>query len=209
MKSSLDKAHHSIFNNKNLKRLYKSLSVFLGIIWFFLAVFAISAYVTRKYVYPLKYKTEILYYAETYGLNSALVFAVVKTESSFDQNAISSAGAVGLMQITKPTGAFIAQKLGINDYQLLDAQTNLNFGCFYLRYLFNRFSDEDTALVAYNAGEGNVALWLNNPDYSKDGQTLFFIPFNESREYIKKIHKNFEKYEKLYGNILDKSKFFE
>ena len=64
--------------------------------------------------------------------------------------------------------------------------------------------DMETALVAYNAGEGNVSKWLNDKNFSDDGKRLKNIPFKESREYITKIKENAKKYNKLYKKILDK-----
>ena len=159
----------------------------------------------KKYVYPLKYKELVFEYADYYGLERALIFAVIKTESSFNPNAESKKGAVGLMQITKRTGEYIAQKLGVENYNLKNNDDNINFGCYYIKYLFARFKDMDTAIIAYNAGEGNVSLWLQNKDLSNDGKKLNSVPFKESRDYIEKIHKNFEKYKKLYNKILDKN----
>ena len=192
-------------NEKFLKSLYKTLTVFLSICWCIMALIGFNAWFTRKKVFPLSHKEIVFEYADFYGLDRALVFAVIKTESSFDLNAISKAGAVGLMQITPTTAKYIAQKLGAKQYDLTDPRTNVNFGCYYINYLILRFNDTDTALIAYNAGEGNVALWLENPDYSTDGKRLTTIPFIETREYIKKIHENFSKYKKLYRNILDKT----
>lgn len=169
-----------------------------------MALFGLNYYVVRKHLYPLKYKEEITYYADYYGHDRALIFAVVKTESGFDDKVVSKAGAVGLMQIKEQTAEYIAKKLGAERYDLTNATDNINFGCFYLKYLLLRFENIDTALIAYNAGEGNVSAWLSNPKYSEDKKTLKHIPFNESKEYIKKIHKNLEKYKKLYRNILDK-----
>ena len=143
-------------------------------------------------------------YADLYGLDRALVFAMIKTESGFDKNAVSSAGAIGLMQITPKTAEYISKVLGEQDYSLTEAHTNIRFGCYYLRYLLNKFSDLDTALVAYNAGEGNVIKWLKDNNFSTDGRALNYIPFKESREYIKKIKQNTKKYNKLYNKILDK-----
>ena len=113
------------------------------------------------------------------------------------------------MQITDKTAEYIAKKLGIEYYDVFNVDTNVNFGCFYLKYLYNRFNNMKTALVAYNAGEGNVALWLMDKSLSDDGKTLKEIPFLESREYLNKIEQNFAKYKKLYINILDKSKNIE
>ena len=188
-----------------VKFLFKALTIYLVICWVCLALFGLLYMYNKKYVYPLKYKELVFEYADYYGLERALVLAVIKTESSFNPNAESRAGAIGLMQITKKTGEYIAQKLGEEKYDLKDNQDNINFGCYYIKYLYIRFNDMDTALVAYNAGEGNVSLWLMDSKLSEDRKTLNSIPFKESREYIQKIHKNFEKYKKLYNKILDKN----
>lgn len=190
---------------KFLKTLYRTVTAILTICWI-LAGFCLTGQCASKtYLYPLKFKDIIFEYADYYGLERALIFSVIKVESNFNEKAVSAAGAVGLMQITPDTGKYIAEKSGVEKFDLTDAKTNVNFGCYYLKYLFLRFDDMDTVIVAYNAGEGNVSLWLNDADCSLDKKTLFHIPFSESREYIKKIKETFSKYEKLYGNILDKS----
>ncbi len=186
------------------KFLLRWLTIYLIICWTMLAFFGLTYMYNKMCVYPLKYKEIVFKYADYYGLERALVFAVIKTESSFNKNAVSTAGAIGLMQITKTTGEYIAQKLGAKKYDLSDAKDNVNFGCYYIKYLFEKFVDIDTALIAYNAGEGNVLLWLKDKNLTEDGKRLNKIPFKESREYISKIHKNFEKYKKLYKKILDK-----
>ena len=108
------------------------------------------------------------------------------------------------MQITPKTGEYIAKLSGAKKYDLLDAETNISFGCYYLSYLYDKFDKIETVICAYNAGEGNVSEWLKNEEYSNDGESLRVVPYSETREYIKKIKKTFEKYKKLYGNILDK-----
>ena len=196
-------------NGKFFKKLYKILTVFLAVCWVAMGIAILGRVVLRSYFYPVRYKEEVFEYADYYGLERALVFSVIKVESGFNEDAKSHAGAVGLMQITEDTGAYIASKLGVENYNLTDVKTNINFGCYYIKYLFLRFKDMNTALIAYNAGEGNVSLWLMNNEYSDDKITLKSIPFNETRDYIKKINENFSKYKKLYGNILDKPKNFE
>ena len=184
--------------------MYRILTAFLALCWGVAMLFGLYGLVLLKCIYPLEYKEEIIFSADNYGLDRALIFAVVKTESSFDSSATSEKGAKGLMQITDNTGRYIAQLLNVKEYNLYDVKTNLNFGCYYMHRLIKRFKNLDTAIIAFNAGEGNVSTWLKNPEYSKDGLTLKKVPFNESKEYIKKIKENFSKYKKLYGNILDK-----
>ncbi|MBR2449443.1 MAG: lytic transglycosylase domain-containing protein [Clostridia bacterium] len=176
----------------------------LSIFWIAMCLNFTANCFSRKYLYPTLYKEAVIKYSDYYGLNSTLIFSVIKVESSFNKNAVSDAGALGLMQITPDTGKYIAKLQGIERYDLTDPTTNINFGCYYIKYLIMKFDNLDTALCAYNAGEGNVSLWLQNKEYSADGTTLTNVPFTETREYIKKIHQTFSKYKKLYGNILDK-----
>ena len=194
---------------KKIKKVYKYLSVLFAVILTLGGICSAFFYVQREFIYPLKFKAVICRYADEYGLERALVFAVVKTESDFDATAISAVGAIGLMQITQETGDYVAQKLGQKDYDLFEPETNIKFGCYYINYLICRFEIVDTALIAYNAGEGNVDKWLDNIKYSTDNKTLSTTPFAETNAYIIKIKKNFSKYKKLYGNILDKRQNFE
>ncbi len=172
-------------------------------------LFCLHPAVQRKFIYPNKYEDIVLEYSGEYELSPHLVFAVIKTESNFNKFAKSEKGAKGLMQITDDTAKYIAKKLNVETYDIYSPNDNIRFGCFYLRYLLNRFSKEKTALCAYNAGEGNVLKWLKKSEYSKDGDSLIIIPFKETDVYIKKIYKSYAKYKKLYGDFLDKRKKFE
>ena len=159
--------------------------------------------VNRK-IYPLYYKEQVIKYSALYGVDSALVFATIKVESNFDYMAKSRAGAIGLMQIKESTGEYIANMLKVSEYDLYNPTDNVRFGVFYLKYLLDKFNCLETAVCAYNAGEGKVSLWLNNSEYSDDGLTLKHIPYVETKVYLEKIKKTFIKYNKLYENILDK-----
>ena len=191
-------------NEKLYKFIYKALSRLLIAFWVVAAVLFAYEYVARKKLYPLWFKETVIETATEYGLEPALVFAVIKTESGFDENAVSAKGAKGLMQITDETGAYIAAKLRIVSYDLFEPRTNIRFGCYYLRYLLDGFSDVKTAIAAYNAGEGNVRNWLTDKKYSEDGVALKEIPYKETARYTEKICESFRKYKKLYGKLLDK-----
>ncbi len=159
----------------------------------------------RIYFYPLKYKEEIISASERFGVDKTLIFATAQVESNFNKDAVSSKGAIGIMQIKPSTAEFIAQKLKITEYDLFNAETNIAFGSWYLKYLLQRFTDEKTAICAYNAGETIVKKWLNSTEFSLDKTTLFKIPYPETSAYLKKIEKSRKKYQKLYRYILDKS----
>lgn len=127
-----------------------------------------------------KYRFYIREVCEQRGVEEELVFAVVRTESSFNENALSRKGAVGLMQLMPSTAEFIAKKVGFNgELNLKDGKTNLYLGICYLEYLFKRYGDERLVLACYNAGEGTVSRWTDSERES--------IPYKETREYIKKV----------------------
>lgn len=170
----------------------------------FFSVLFLVDYVQKKYVYPLEYEDLVLEYSKEYDLSPYLVCAVINVESSFDKNAVSNKGAKGLMQLMDSTAEYVSKKINITEYDIFNEKDNINLGCYYLRYLLNKFDDERLALVAYNAGEGTTRDWLTNEEYSKDGKTLYKIPYKETENYIDKIYKNQSKYYKLYGKLLDK-----
>jgi soluble lytic murein transglycosylase len=132
-------------------------------------------------VFPIKYKSQIKYYAKQSNLDAALVASVIRAESNFNPSATSNKGAVGLMQIMPATAEFIATENDIAAYDLKDPRDNIRLGTLYLRYLLNKFKDEKTAIMAYNAGEGNVARWLG------ESKRLSKTPYPETNAYTEKV----------------------
>lgn len=190
---------------KNLHIVKKILFYILCVFWTVTAFFASVFLIERNVFYPLSdYKNEIYAAAEHYGIDKALLFSIIRTESGFKKNAVSDKGATGLMQITENTAEYVAKMKGVSTYNLKDPITNIDFGCHYYKYLEKRFCELNTVLAAYNAGEGNVSIWLKDKKYSADGKNLEIIPLKETDEYVKKINKSLVKYKKLYANILDK-----
>ncbi len=126
---------------------------------------------------------------EESGLSPALVYAVMKAESGFREDAVSRAGAVGLMQLLPATAEFICREKGMEFFpeRLKEGEYNVRLGCLYLGYLSERFPQTETALAAYNAGEGTVARWLGDERYSADGEALKAIPYPETERYVQKV----------------------
>ena len=94
-------------------------------------------------------------HARRYGLDPLTVLAVIHVESRFDPRAVSSQGAIGLMQLQSETARDLAMSLGLQwtgDDLLFDPDVNVMLGCAYLRRLIDRFGDVDAALAAYCAG---------------------------------------------------------
>ena len=133
----------------------------------------------------------------------SLIFAVIKTESSFDPDAVSSDGAVGLMQLLPSTFEDISDNFlfeNLPDEMIYDPETNIRYGVFYLSWLYPKYGNWDTVLAAYNAGLTNVNMWLEDPEYSDDGVTLKYIPLAETRAYVSRVRAAKETYERLYYN---------
>lgn len=169
--------------NIDIKRYAKYLLYLVAILCFLLI------FIFYVFLYPLKYKIQIIEASEKYQLPTHLIASIVLTESSFDKNAISKKGAVGLMQILPSTAKWVCELKGdkYDQEKLNEVSYNLDIGCYYLKYLINKFESVDTAIVAYNAGEGNVSSWLKNQSLSSDGVTLISIPYKESNNYLKKV----------------------
>ena len=164
----------------------------------FLCVFFVEAY--YGYKYPLKYKDVILQEASTNNLDPALVASIINAESRFETMAVSSKGAIGLMQIMPKTADFVAQKIGIKLEQemLFDPSINIKIGCYYLNYLSLKFKEKNTLISAYNAGEGVVKSWLKNNEYSTNGVTLIKIPYEQTNIYVRKINHNYNVYKNMF-----------
>jgi soluble lytic murein transglycosylase len=153
-------------------------------------------------MFPQKYSYYVEKYSDEYGLNKNLVYSIIKAESGFDSKAISSRNAKGLMQIMDSTGEWAAEKIRIEDFDssmLLEPQTNIRIGCWYISKLLNQYDQNvELALTAYNAGSGNVSKWLKDIGISSNGKTLDRIPFTETENYVKKIKRYNYMYKKLY-----------
>lgn len=134
--------------------------------------------------------------ATLYELDTSLVMAICMTESGFDKKAISSVGAVGIMQLMPKTAEAVCRLNNIEySYScLFDAEYNITIGCLYLRYLLNKF-DLEWAIMAYNAGETVVSEWI------KEGLPLTEIPYKESRNYLKKVLRYYKFYSSIIINI--------
>ncbi len=172
---------------------------FIGVV--FLIWFIQSAYIQRR-IYPLKYKNEVVRFSKEYDLDPHLVMGVIWVESKFKPEATSNKGARGLMQIIPRTGQWIADQVGVSEYDdemLYDPETNIMFGCWYLAYLLRVFdNDVQLALASYNGGMGNVMKWLKDDRYSDDGRHLKAIPFKETRDYLQRVLDVQNQYKKLY-----------
>lgn len=169
-----------------------------------LAVFAgppLAREGVRAFFYPKPYQDVVLREAAEFDLDEDLVYAVMKAESGFDEDARSHADAQGLMQLTPQTFEWIGSLYPPENggENILDPSDNVHCGCALLRLLLDQYGSVDVALCAYNAGMGNVSNWLSQEKYSSDGESLHTIPYPETDGYVKKVNRYRERYQKLYG----------
>ena len=150
----------------------------------------------------VRYKDIIDAESEKYSLEKPLVYALIMAESKFDSDALSVKDATGLMQLTSDTAIWCAEKIGDASLaeNITEPKVNIRLGCYYLKYLLDRYNGEESAaLAAYNAGSTNVDEWLSDAAYSPDGIKITAAPFPETDRYIKKIAFYKKMYTLLYG----------
>ena len=173
-----------------------------------IAVAAVSLLRTgyRHYMeaaYPLKYAETVNAMAAEYELPPSLIFAVIRCESGFHEDALSGAGAKGLMQLTDVTYHWTRKKVGnaLADApeNVFDPAVNIRCGSYLLRYLRNLFGNDETAIAAYNAGMGRVSGWLKDPAVSADGKHLDSIPYKETANYVQIVTEARKIYQQLYA----------
>ena len=162
-------------------------------------IFASASLAGVRAFFPRKYYSYITSVCDDTAIEPNLVLAIIKTESSFNNEKASPKGAIGLMQIMPETAQYVSNLYFAGEkIDIKNEEQNILIGVTYLIYLYNKFKDKKTALAAYNAGEGRVYEWLENKEYSLNGKTLDVIPFKETSVYVKKVMKREKIYKLLY-----------
>ena len=167
----------------------------------FIILIIVIFFIVAKIIYKDDYINIVNEECEKYNIDKYEILSIIKAESDFNPEAISSKNAIGLMQLTPETANWCAEKLDmdkVEESDLLKPEINIKLGIYYYNYLLERYSDMNTALAAYNAGMGKVDNWLNDEKYSKDGKTIHTTPYEETNRYITKINNNLKIYKFLY-----------
>lgn len=138
-------------------------------------------------LYPRPYLDELTKTAADNGVELWLLSALVREESYFDADIVSSAGAVGLAQLMPDTAADVARQLKIESPDLRDPATSLRLGARHLAGLLRRVDAPVKALLAYNAGLTRVRGWERAAAGLAPDLLVETVPFEESREYVRKI----------------------
>ena len=174
----------------------------IGFIVFAGAMMNRSAKLLEHWAYPIKYSETVEAKSLEYDVPLSVIYAVIRTESGFDPDAESWVGARGLMQITKDSYEWIDYYRGATGASWDDLyipEVNIDYGVWLLSYLYRQFGEWETVYAAYNAGPNAVKKWLSDREYSTDGKTLYYIPYEETSNYQKKVSAYREGYINAYG----------
>lgn len=155
-------------------------------------VFGLMMHERKQSLIPEAYRAMIQQSSEQYDIPIEILYAVIKTESNFVENARSSAGACGLMQLMPDTFNWLQVKRGesLESSLIFDPQTNIDYGSSYLAMLYEQFHDWDIVFAAYNAGPSIVSVWL---EASSNGK-LSSIPYKETEQYVEKVNRAIQEY---------------
>jgi soluble lytic murein transglycosylase len=147
--------------------------------------------------FPMPFHDTVLRKAQDIGLDPAYVYGLIRQESRFIMDARSGVGASGLMQVMPATARWTARKIGLSDFtpgQINDRETNITIGTNYLKLALDDFDGSMAlAAAAYNAGPGRPRSWRNGP-VVEAAIWAENVPFNETRDYVKKVLANTTNY---------------
>lgn len=159
--------------------------------------------------FPLAFENEITNAGQKNAIDPNWIYAIARQESAFASDAKSSAGALGLLQLMPSTAKSIGRKMGIklNYYDILQADTNISLGSYYLSELLERFNGNRIfATAAYNAGPYRVSKWIE-ADRAELPVDVWIetIPYKETRQYVKNVltYSAIYAYLRAQGNPLD------
>jgi soluble lytic murein transglycosylase len=176
----------------------------LSILVFIFISIDFDLWIIRRNFEQVKYQDEIKKYSREFAIEEELLAALIYVESRFNNYSESSKGAVGLMQLMPSTAIWIAEELDYSDFELEDLnkpEINIKFGSWYFAYLYQKFDRNlIKTIAAYNAGENNVRIWINN---GWEGDISGKLPFLETDSFVRRVISTKEYYKenklKIYG----------
>ena len=162
------------------------------------------------YSYPAGYSQIIKSYTEKYQLDPFILYSLILQESRYKPDAVSNAGALGIMQIMPSTASRVAKSIDLAPFTaqvLMDPQINLGIGTWYFKQLMMKYNGNYIlSLAAYNAGEKSVNQWLAHSTDCNTDEFIEDIPFPETRHYVKSILANLIAYTMTYGGSINLGK---
>jgi len=156
-------------------------------------------------LYPFPYLEIIESWSQQRQLNPLLVTALIRQESRFESKIRSVAGAVGLMQVMPGTGKWVAEKIGIKQFNTENPNDNVKLGTWFLDFTHKEYNNNSMLAVAsYNAGPGNVSKWLKQKGSIDPDEFVEEIPFDETKGYVRQVFGNYWNYLRLYNPEVSK-----
>ncbi|MCB0407959.1 MAG: transglycosylase SLT domain-containing protein, partial [Bdellovibrionales bacterium] len=156
-----------------------------------------------KSAYPLAFANEVTHFANQFGIEKEFIWELMRAESRYKQDISSPVGARGLMQLMPHTAMQVSRLLGDSSFNpdtLTQPAVNIRLGTRYLQRLAKKFKGQLPLMAAaYNAGPHRVESWLSTFGHLDMDEFIEHIPFVETRNYVKKVTRNYGVYKALYG----------
>ncbi len=155
------------------------------------------------FAFPLGFSDYVKMNADKNSLNPYLIHAIIREESTYRPEVVSRAGAIGLMQMMPATGSILSREQGFKGFTsqtLYRADVNITMGSLYLKKLIEDHKGSlPLAIASYNAGPNAVATWISRYGTDEMDEFIEKIPYSETRNYVKKVLRSYNVYEKLYS----------
>lgn len=171
--------------------------------------------IPNSFSYPTDYEEYVIRYSTKYKCDPVLVFSVIKVESGFNRDAVSSVGARGLMQLMEDAYDWIKYRLDDqrdNNYDdMFDPELNIQYGTYYLSYLMEKYDGSvELTAAAYHCGMNLVDSWIENGTVDPDNFKVSDIPDenDQTSNYVRKIRKAYDNYKDIlssHGDITENS----
>ncbi|VEG89628.1 lytic transglycosylase domain-containing protein [Legionella spiritensis] len=163
--------------------------------------------------FPLAYSQAISHDASQYHIPKELIYAIIRQESGFRENVVSSAGAHGLMQVLPTTARMVARANKVpysSKTELFSSRKNISLGVAYLNSLARRFGNHPVLMAAaYNAGPRQVTYWLKNHPPKEIDLWIETLPWHETRNYLKNVIAFYAVYQYRLQKKIDLSDFMK
>jgi soluble lytic murein transglycosylase len=186
-------------NRRKLRPLPKIVISLFIVFILFLFCFGIREVFFRPN-YPIAFEKEVSLASEAFGVDKSIIYSVIYCESSFDKDALSNMGAVGLMQLLPDTMEWLCTRDGVeyNEEYLYNPEKNIYYGAMFLSILYEKYKSWETVFAAYHAGHTRVDNWIEK------GQAVILadgsfkgIPISATEVYVEKIVKTRNEYTKI------------
>lgn len=156
-----------------------------------------------EFAYPRAYDRAVTTASRAHSVPEEMIWGIMRAESNFKYDAQSPVGARGLMQLMPFTSLKVADLLSIKNFDvttLVQPEVNIKFGTRYLARLMDQFQGSLPLVAAsYNAGPHRVQSWLKSFGLLDMDEFVEHIPFIETRNYVKRVMRNYQIYENLYS----------